>query len=60
MNKQVVQGVIAFFAVCGMGLFTASAAGVAWGTGDAGGITLMTFFFASMALAFVGFLPRGV
>jgi hypothetical protein len=60
MSKQVVHGVLAFIAVCGMGLVTSSAAGIAWGTGDAGATALMTFFFASMAFAFVGFFPRGM
>lgn len=51
MKKLIIIPALAFLAVCGMGLFVALAAGITWGTFNAGLLSFMTFLIASLATA---------
>lgn len=60
MNRQVMQGIAAFIAVCGMGLFAANAGGTHWGTSEAAAASVITMFMAIFAFVVVSFFPRGL
>lgn len=51
--KKGTKGLLAFLAVCGMGLFAAVAGGVEWSTPDAGIIAAFTFGCGIIAAAAV-------
>jgi hypothetical protein len=49
MSAKTKLAITAFFAICGMGLFSALASGIHWGTPEAGATCFITFSIAIMA-----------
>jgi hypothetical protein len=51
MSAKTKLAITAFFAICGMGLFTALAGGIQWGTYAAGEASAVTFIIGFLVFA---------